>query len=183
MNFDVTDLAGMPVGPMPNRDLVSSWSLESMQTHINAQDRVKANALTHGAVHCHHTGHGRKEHHQSREGAVLAYLIAAENSAVHAERGWYAARVDAYAALHGIRGWYRTTDHRGIPVVYTNRLRKTGTDGDRGRYFVHGASSTGWGPERLRPFWVVDRDTGRTAYRAPTRGIAAQWIDEREHAS
>lgn len=182
MNFDVTDLAGMPFGPMPNRDLVSSWSAESMQTHVNAQDRVKANAFTQGAVDCHHTGRGQKEHHQSRDGAVLAYLIAAENSAVHAERGWYAARVDAYAALHGIRGWYRTTDHRGAPVVYTNRLRKAGTDGDLGRYFVHAANSLSWSKDH-RPFWVVDRDTGRTAYRAPTRGIAAQWIEEREHAS
>lgn len=182
MSFDVTDLTGMPTGPVPKHDLVSSWSLDSMQTYLEAHARIKANAMVQEAVHCHYTGHGQKEHHQSREGAVLAYLIAAENSAVDGERGWYAARVDAYADLHGIRGWYRTTDHRGDPVVHTNRLRKT-SDGDRGRYYVHGASPTGWGPELLLRFWVVDRDTGKTAYRAPTRGIASQWIAERENAS
>ena len=103
MSFDVTDLTGMPTGPVPKHDLVSSWSLDSMQTYLEAHARIKANAMVQEAVHCHYTGHGQKEHHQSREGAVLAYLIAAENSAVDGERGWYAARVDAYADLHGIR--------------------------------------------------------------------------------
>lgn len=108
---------------------------------------------------------------------VFKALANAESAAPDDTRPWHAARVDAYAAEHGIKGWHRFTS-LGKPCIATDRLRLVALVGDKGRYYP------------MRDFMpcppltvsVVDRDSGRTAYRAINGGIAEQWIREHESA-
>jgi hypothetical protein len=109
---------------------------------------------------------------------VFKALANAESAAPDDTRPWHAERVDAYAAEHGIKGWYRRTDFRGEKYIVADRLRLVALDGDKGRYF----SARDFMPAPPLTHSVVDRDSGRTAYRALNGLIAQQWIDEHEAA-
>lgn len=168
---DLFDLSGMPDGPRPSDVIVSSWVLSTMQAKLDAGRRAAANEAARRAGEC-------QARHPGAHGAVLSLLAAAEQNAPDADRPWHAARLDAYAAAHGLRGWYRTTDLRGKRSIQVNLVRAR-EEGDRGRHYVHAAYRGLHGPTS---YWVIDRDTGRTAYRAISKGIAQQWIDEKESA-
>ncbi|MFG2412346.1 hypothetical protein [Streptomyces goshikiensis] len=174
---DLSDLTDMPDGPHPNDVIDSSWVLSTMQAKLDAQKRFAANEAARKAGECQATGKWTREWHASRYAAVLSLLAAAEQNALVADRPWHAARLDAYAAAHGLRGWYRGTDYCGRYYVQVNSIR-TREEGNRGRYYP----TTSW-RDAPRDHVVVDRDTGRTAYKAPTPGIAQQWIAEMEVAS
>ncbi|MGW2213297.1 hypothetical protein [Streptomyces sp. NPDC001781] len=107
---------------------------------------------------------------------VFKALANAESAAPDDVRPLHAARVDAYAAEHGIKGWHRRTDLRGRGYIAMDRLRLVARDGDRGRYY----SLRDFMPCPPLTVSVVDRDTGRTAYRALNYGIAEQWMREHE---
>lgn len=109
---------------------------------------------------------------------VFKALANAESAAPDDTRPWHAARVDAYAAEHGIKGWHRRTDLRGKKYVVTDVLRLVSVNGDKGRYY----STRDFMPCPPLTVSVVDRDSGRTAYRAINSGIAEQWIREHENA-
>jgi hypothetical protein len=109
---------------------------------------------------------------------VFKALANAESAAPDDTRPWHAARADAYAAEHGIKGWHRRTDLRGRPYIAADVLRLVRLIGDRGRYY----SMQDFMPAPPLTYSVVDRDTGRTAYRALNGSIARQWIDEHEAA-
>ena len=109
---------------------------------------------------------------------VFKALSAAESAAPDDTRSWHAARVDAYAAEHGIKGWHRRTNWRGEHYIVADRLRLVARDGDQGRYY----STRDFMPCPPLTVSVVDRDSGRTAYRAINGGIAEQWIREHETA-
>lgn len=173
---DLSDLTGMPDGPHPDDVIVSVWVLSTMQAKLDAYKRYAANEAARKAGECHATGKWMRDGQASRYAAVLSLLAAAEQNALEADRPWHAARLDAYATAHGLRGWYRGTDNRGSHYVQINLIR-TREEGDRGRYYP----TTAW-REAPRDHIVVDRDTGRTAYKAPTSGIARQWIKEMEAA-
>jgi hypothetical protein len=81
--------------------------------------------------------------------SVMLSLAGAETKSPARDRPFHAARLDAYAAAYGLSGWYRGTDHA-----------------DEG---CHGADGA---------YWVVDRDTGRTAFRAHSAKEAAAWIKD-----
>jgi hypothetical protein len=167
---DLSDLTGMPDGPAPEPRLVRHWIGESFDRYFLATARRKANHQAREAARY------WSQHKPGSWETVFRHLAAAEEYAPEVDHPWHAARLDAYVAAHGIKGWYRDTC-RGKHRVHLNLLRVR-EDGDRGRYFVHPA-------DRMRgpaQFWVVDRDSGRTAYRAPTDGIARQWIDDMEVA-
>lgn len=107
--------------------------------------------------------------------AVFKALANAEGAAPDDTRPWHAARVDAYAAEHGIKGWHRRTSRMGHYIA-ADRLRLVSLDGDRGRYY----SMRDFMPMPPLTVSVVDRDTGRTVYRALNGRIAEQWILEHE---
>lgn len=111
---------------------------------------------------------------------VFKALANAEGAAPEADRAWHAARVDAYAAEHGIKGWHRRPigTERGRHYIAADRLRLVSLVGDKGRYY----STRDFMPMPPLTVSVVDRDTGRTAYRAINGGIAEQWIREHESA-
>ncbi len=125
-------------------------------------------------------GHAVRAGELQAEGAavtlVFKALANAESAAPDDTRPWHAARVDAYAAEHGIKGWYRRTDLRGKHYIVADVLRLVREVGDRGRYF----SMRDFMPCPPLTVSVVDRDSGRTVYRAINGGIAEQWIREHE---
>lgn len=149
---------------MPNRDLVSSWHAGSMAKYLDLLDRhgvakiaTRADKLVaDGATHL----------------RVLSALAGAESSAPDDERHLHAARTDAYAAHYGLRGWYRYRGERGEHRVAVNYLR-TAADGDVDRHYVHR-------PLISSENWVMDRDTGQVAARAPYRHAADEWIARAE---
>lgn len=110
---------------------------------------------------------------------VFKALANAESAAPYDVRPWHAERVDAYAAEHGIKGWYRRTDYRGNRYIVADVLRLVHLVGDRGRYY----SMRDFMPCPPLTFSVVERDSGRTVYRALNGGIAQQWIAEHEAAT
>lgn len=173
---DLSDLTGMPEGPHPDDVIDSSWVLSTMQAKLDAERRLFANTAARKAGECQATGRWMKRWHVGRHEAVLGLLASAEVAALEADRPWHAARLDAYVAAHGLRGWYRTTDLRGKHDIQINYIR-TREEGDCGRYYVHAAYRPLHGPTNC---WVVDRDTGRTVYRAVSSGVAQQWIAEME---
>lgn len=176
---DLSDLTGMPEGPHPDDVIDSSWVLSTMQAKLDARRRLAANTAARKAGECQATGKWMRDWHSSRYAAVLSLLAGAETAALEADRPWHAARLDAYAAAHGLRGWHRVTDLRGKRDIQVNYIR-TREQGDQGRHYVHAAYRAIHGP---KCYWVIDRDTGRTAYRTVTSGIAEQWIDEMEATS
>jgi hypothetical protein len=107
---------------------------------------------------------------------VFRALANAESAAPNDVRAQYACAVDAYAAEHGIKGWHRRTDLRGKGYIAMDRLRLVREVGDKGRYYT----LRDFMPCPPLTYSVVDRDTGRTAYRALNGTIAQQWIDEHE---
>lgn len=109
---------------------------------------------------------------------VFNALANAESAAPESDRAWHAARVDAYAAEHGIKGWHRRTSRMGHYIA-ADRLRLVSLVGDKGRYCTHTDRYANCPPLKC---WVIDRDTGRTVYRAINGGIAEQWIREHENA-
>jgi len=176
---DLSDLTGMPDGPHPNDVIDSSWVLSTMQAKLDARRRLAANTAARKAGECQATGRWTRDWDSSRYGAVLSLLAAAEQSALETDRPWHAARLDAYAAAYGLRGWHRYTDLRGRHAIQVNYIR-TYADGERDRYYVHAAYRALHGPTN---YWVIDRDTHRTAYRTISSGVAKQWIDEMEASS
>lgn len=186
--IDLADLTGMPDGPPPREDLIDDWSLASFHTYFTAKARKGANqkAWKAGEIQAGRRGPGsHRGTHNPVHMAIVSALAGAEMFAPEEDRAWHAARLDAYTDAYGIKGWYRhTTKPRGLcpgrHSVYVNLLR-TRTEGDRGRYFVNpGPADRRRGPAR---FAVVDRDTGRIAYRAVSNGVAQQWIEEHETAT
>lgn len=175
---DLSNLTGMPEGPHPDDVIDSSWVMSTMQAKLDARRRLAANSAARKAGECQSTGKWVRDWHVSRYAAVLSLLAAAEQNALDEDRPWHAARLDAYAAAYGLRGWHRYTDLRGKHSIQVNLIR-TYLDGDRGRYYVHSAYRPLHGPTS---YWVIDRDTHATAYRATSSGIAQQWIAEAEVA-
>ncbi|WP_394436184.1 hypothetical protein [Streptomyces sp. SGAir0957] len=174
----LTDLSGMPDGPLPDRDSIDDWSMKSFDDYFTAVARHQARAFARRAVECEQTGRGVREWHSCREAAVLGLLAAAEETAPEQDRKWHADRLDAYTELHGLRGWHRYTDHRGKHLIQISLIRKR-EDGERGRHYVHKTANYDY---RATPYWVVDRDTSETVYRSYASRIAQQWIDEHETA-
>lgn len=159
-----------PLGPapeMPDRDLVSSWSMASMQGYLDALDRAGLYRAASRAVQLECSGAPHLAVMLALAGAEMAAArIGAEELAIHA------ARLDAYVDAYELRGWYRDTDFRGKHVVQVNKIR-TAADGNLGRYYVHHVPLT---PDSEKPHWVIDRDTGRTATRHATSQEANAWI-------
>lgn len=167
---DVPDLMATlpPVPEPPDRDTVDSWDMASMDAHLESLDRRAAYGCAKLAAVYQQQGREPRE--------VIQQLAGAERNAPAAERAFHAARLDAYATAYGLSGWYRGIDDHGRPYVQVNKLR-TPEDGDRGRWFTHHADDGQHGADGA--YWVVDRDTGRTAHRAHSPKEAAQWI--RDH--
>lgn len=111
--------------------------------------------------------------------SVFKALANAEGAAPEADRPWHAARVDAYAAEHGIKGWHRRDGLHGDHYIAMDRLRLVPLVGDKGRYYIHHDRYMQCPPLKA---WVIDRDTGRTAYQTINGSIAEQWILEHEEA-
>lgn len=174
---DLSDLTGIPAGPAPDRASIDDWIPASFDNYFLAVARHGANELARKAGECQATGRWTRSWHSSRHAAVISLLAGAEVSAPEEDRPWHAARLDAYAAEYGLRGWHRHSDLRGRHSIQVNLIR-TREDGEVGRYYTHAADRM-HGPDH---FWVVDRDTGRTAYRAISAGAARQWIAERQVA-
>lgn len=181
------DLSGMPAGlpPGPFREALAdpnsraSWTPEFYDALFAATARKNANEFAREATEIEATREPGKP--WARHRSVVVKLAAAETAAPEADRAWHAARLDAYVAAHGIRGWYRKTSsgghyHPPQHFVQVNLLR-TAAEGDRGRYYFHETPNPQWRETR---YWVIDRDTGETAHRSPTSGLAQQWIDDRE---
>lgn len=147
-------------------DIVTAFKL-----HDDHKARLKAH--THAVRACERQAEG------AAVTQVFKALANAESAAPDDTRPWHAARVDAYAAEHGIKGWYRRTDYRGNRYIVADILRLVSLVGDKGRYYTHTDRYMQCPPLKA---WVVDRDTGRTAYRAINGGIAEQWIREHENA-
>lgn len=165
----MTTIPAAPPAPteQPNRDLVSSWHLGSMERYLDLQTR-------HGVAQV-----AARADRLIAEGAdhlkVMLALAGAEGGATIDERYLHAARTDAYAALHGLRGWYRYTSERGEHRVAVNKLR-TPEDGDVGRYFYYTPSTVGY----PKVWAVIDRDTGKVMARATVKAAADEWIDRAE---
>lgn len=107
---------------------------------------------------------------------VFKDLANAESAAPEDVRPYHAARVDAYAAEHGIKGWHRHTPSVGRPYIVMDRLRLVPLVGDKGRYYA----ARDFMPAPPLTYSVIDRDSGRSVYRALGLRIAQQWIDEHE---
>lgn len=166
---DVPDLLATmpPEPPAPDRDSADSWDMASMDALLEAQDRRAAYGSARLAALYQRQGRSHLD--------VMLALAGAERRAPAGERPFHAARLDAYAAAYGLSGWYRGTDGHGRPYVQVNRLRTT-EEGNVGRWFTHHAD--GYLNRENGAYWVVDRDTGRTAYQAHTPEQAAAWITE-----
>jgi hypothetical protein len=160
-----------PLGPAPeaaDRDLVSSWFAASMQAYLDADERCHLHAAASRAVSLERSGADCL--------AVMLALAGAEGRAARLgpeELSFHAARLDAYAAAHDLRGWYRYTGLHGEHRVQVNALRSGPSN--VGRYYVHHLSLLSGDP---RPFWVIDRDTGRTVATATSSDEAQAWIVE-----
>lgn len=154
------------------RPLLTGQAHLDINTAFRLLDDHKARVKAHG--------HAVRACELQAEGAnvfaVFKALANAESAAPDDTRPWHAARVDAYATEHGIKGWHRRTDLRGKRYLAADRLRLVALDGDRGRYY----SLRDFMPCPPLTVSVVDRDSGRTAYRALNYGIAEQWIREHE---
>ena len=166
---DVPDLmATLPPEPaVPNRDTVDSWIAATMDEHLEALDRLAAYSSARLAALYQQQGRDHLD--------VMLALAGAESLAPAADRRIHADRLDAYAAAYGLSGWYRGTDSKGKPYVQVNKLR-TAAEGNAGRYFTHHADD--YLNRERGAFWVVDRDTGLTAFQAYTGKEAAAWITE-----
>lgn len=164
---DVPDLMSTlpPEPPVPDRDAVDSWNAASMDAHLEGLDRRTAYGSARLAALYQQQGRSHLD--------VMLALAGAEHRAPAADRPFHAARLDAYAAAYSLSGWYRGTDGHGRPYVQVNRLR-TVEQGNVGRYFTHHADA--YLNREHGAYWVVDRDTGRTAHQAHTPGEAASWI-------
>jgi len=158
-----------PLGPAPEppiRDRVSSWSMASMDAHLDAGNRCSLHATATRAVELERRG---ADHFK-----VMPALAGAEGQAARIgpdELAFHAARLDAYANAHQLRGWYRYTGSYGEHRVQVNFLRSGPSD--VGRYYAHRLSEVSGDP---KPYWVVDRDTGRTVATCATSEEAQAWI-------
>jgi len=158
-----------PLGPAPEppiRDRVSSWSMASMDAHLDAGNRCSLHATATRAVELERRG---ADHFK-----VMPALAGAEGQAARIgpdELAFHAARLDAYANAHQLRGWYRYTGSYGEHRVQVNFLRSGPSD--VGRYYAHRLSEVSGDP---KPYWVIDRDTGRTVATRATNEEAQAWI-------
>lgn len=157
-----------PAPPEADRAAVDSWNAGSMQGYMDAQDRARAWSCARLAALYQKQGRPHLD-------VMLALSGAEHRSPTPEERAFHAARLDAYAAAYGLSGWYRGTDGHGRPYVQVNKLR-TPEDGNAGRWFTHRADEGCHGADGA--YWVVDRDTGRTTFRAHSSKEAAAWITE-----
>lgn len=160
-----------PLGPapvIPDRDLVSSWSARSMTDYMTAQARAGLHEAAERARELEHRG---APHFKVVMPLAAAEMVAARIGAD--ELALHSARLDAYSNAHGLRGWYRCTDLRGKHAVQVNYLR-TIADGNVDRYYTHRLTTFRPDPE---PFWVIDRDTGRTVATCATAKAANAWIE------
>lgn len=156
-----------PEPPVPDRDSADSWNAQSMDDLLTAQDRRAAWAISRLAAVYQQQGRSHLD--------VMLALAGAEHRAPAADLATYTERTNAYASAYGLSGWYRGTDGHGRPYVQVNKLRTT-AEGDAGRYFTHHADDGQHGADGA--YWVVDRDTGRTAHRAHSSKEAAAWISD-----
>ncbi|MFC8447588.1 hypothetical protein [Kitasatospora sp. NPDC057223] len=166
MSLVLTPLPG-PAPIVPDRDTVDSWSLASLDAYLDAGDRLSLHAAAIRAVQLEQQGAPHLK--------VVSALGGAEMRAARIgpdELAFHVARLDAYSNAHNLRGWYRYTDRHGKHTIQVNKLR-TAADGDVGRYYTHRLLLAN--PADL-PYWVVDRDTGRTVDRYATAAEAARWI-------
>jgi hypothetical protein len=172
----VIDLSVMPDPPAyPTgedlRPLITGDPLVDLRTAFRLHDEAKARQ----AAYDYAVRAAELQRAGAPFGEVFSALAAAEVTAPMPDRDWHADRLDAYTGALGIRGWYRYTDFRGQHRVARNLLRLA-SEGDRGRYF----SLRDFLPIPPHTHSVVDRDTGKTVYRAISSTIAEQWITEKE---
>lgn len=175
--MDLLEIPEPPVKPTGEtlRPLLTGQAHIDINTAFGLLDDHTARLKAHG----HAVRAGELQAGGAAVTQVFKALANAEGAAPESDRAWHAERVDAYAAKHGIRGWYRRTDFRGNRYIVADILRLTGEVGDRGRYYTHTDRYANCPPLKS---WVIDRDTGRTAYRAINGSIAEQWIREHENA-
>jgi hypothetical protein len=150
----------------PDRDRVSSWSMASINAHLDAGNRCGLHAVASRAVDL--------ERRNADHFKIMLALAGAEGLAAQVgpeEQAFHAARLDAYASAHQLRGWYRYTSGHGEHRVQVNFLRSGPSD--VGRYYAHRLSEISGDP---KPYWVVDRDTGRTVATCATNEEAQAWI-------
>lgn len=174
--MDLLEIPAPPVKPTGEtlRPLLTGQAHIDIHTVFRLKDEHAARVKAHG--------HAVRACELQAGGAavtqVFKALANAEGAAPDDTRPWHAARVDAYAAEHGIKGWHRRTSERGNHYIVADRLRLVALVGDKGRYY----STRDFMPAPPLKYSVVDRDTGRTAYRAVSGKIAEQWILEHEAA-
>lgn len=174
--MDLTLLPEPPVKPTGEtlRPLLTGQAHVDIYTAFRLKDEYAARVKAYE--------HAERAARLQAEGAavtlVFKALACAESAAPDDVRAQYASVVDAYAAEHGIKGWYRRTSYRGEKYIVADVLRLVHLVGDKGRYYT----LRDFMPCPPLTYSVVDRDTGRTAYRALNGRIAQQWIDEREAA-
>jgi len=173
--IDLSELPAAPVYPTGEdlRPLLTGDANVNLGTAFRLHDDGKARQKAYDhAVHA-----ARLQKDGAPVGDVFRVLASAEVLAPADARLWHAERLDAYAAAFGLRGWYRYSDFRGQHCIAINLLRLA-ADGDCGRYF----STRDFLPKPPLTHSVIDRDTGRTVYRAISGPIAQQWINEKEVA-
>lgn len=171
--IDLSDLPDAPVYPTGEdlRPLLTGDSVRNLKAAFRLHDEGRARQAAYD--------HAVRADDLQKAGAPVVYvfkaLARAEQAAPADTRPWHAERLDAYTTAYGLRGWYRYTDFRDTHCIAINKLRFA-AEGDRGRYFA----TRDFAPVPPLTYSVVDRDTGRTVYRAVSDRIARQWIDERE---
>jgi len=170
---DLSDLPAPPVYPTGEdlRPLITGDSVRDLHTAFRLHDDGKARQ----AAYDHAVRAAELQQSGAPFGDVFNALAAAEVTAPETDRAWHAERLDAYTTALGLRGWRRYADHRGRHCIARDRLR-TPADGDRGRHY----STRDFLPCPPLTHSVIDRDTGRTVYRALSGRIAQQWIDAKE---
>jgi hypothetical protein len=172
------DLSDMPPAPVyPTGETLRQLLTGDPCTDLRSAFRLHAEGKARQKAYDHAVRAARLQKDGGPFQAVFKALASAEAAAPVDARPWHAARLDAYVAALGLRGWYRRIDFQGEHGIVADRLRLP-ADGDRGRYF----STQDFLPVPPLTCSVVDRDTGRTAYRAISAAIAQQWIDEAEAA-
>ena len=171
--INLSELPPPPVHPTKEtlRPLITGDSVRDLNTAFRLHDEGKARQ----AAYDHAVRAGELQQAGAHPFDVFRALARAEVAAPADTRPWHAARLDAWADAHGIRGWYRRTDYCGQHGIVADILRLP-ADGDRNRHYT----ARDFMPCPPHTHSVIDRDTGRTVYRAISGGIAQQWIDEHE---
>ncbi|MEU0397975.1 hypothetical protein ABZ208_35520 [Streptomyces sp. NPDC006208] len=174
--LDLTVLPAPPAYPTGEtlRPLLTGDSVRDLHAAFQLHDDGKARQIAYD----HAVRAGELQRNGAHPFDVFRALARAEGAAPEDTRPWHAVRLDAYTEALGIRGWYRRTDFRGHHGIVADILRLP-ADGDHGRHYV----TRDFAPRPPLTHSVVDRDSGRTVYRAISGGIARQWLEAKEASS